>query len=170
MIVATLILLDSSGPVLFRQRRTGLGGKSFFIYKFRTMSVCEDGPQVKQAIAGDARITRVGRLLRKSSIDELPQILNVLKGEMSLVGPRPHALVHDEYYRSVVPGYDRRFDALPGITGLAQVRGLRGETRTIECMAKRVQADIEYVRDWSFVADLTILLKSGLIVFRGSGA
>jgi putative colanic acid biosynthesis UDP-glucose lipid carrier transferase len=167
--VAAIVRIDSSGPILFRQRRTGLGGKSFFIYKFRTMNVCEDGSAVRQAVAGDPRITRVGRLLRKSSIDELPQILNVLKGDMSLVGPRPHALVHDQYYRSEVSGYDRRFDALPGITGLAQVRGLRGETRTIECMTRRVQADLEYIRTHSLALDFKILVKSALIVFRGSG-
>jgi putative colanic acid biosynthesis UDP-glucose lipid carrier transferase len=170
MLVATLVRIDSSGPVLFRQRRTGLRGQSFFIYKFRTMTVCEDGDQVRQAVAGDLRITRIGRLLRKSSIDELPQILNVLKGEMSLVGPRPHALAHDEYYGSAVRGYDKRFDALPGITGLAQVRGFRGETRTTQCMAQRVQSDLEYIGNWSLAMDLRILLNSALIVFKGSGA
>jgi putative colanic acid biosynthesis UDP-glucose lipid carrier transferase len=170
LIVAALIRSESDGPVLFRQRRSGLGGKSFFIYEFRTMRVCEDGAAIRQAVAGDPRITRIGRFLRKSSIDELPQILNVLKGEMSLVGPRPHALAHDRYYGSVVRGYDRRFEALPGITGLAQVRGLRGETRTPNCMAYRVQADLEYIRDWSFAMDLKILASSALIVFKGSGA
>lgn len=170
LLVSVLIRMDSAGPVLFRQRRTGLGGKSFFIYKFRTMHVLEDGAQVKQAFAGDPRITPIGRVLRKSSIDELPQIINVLKGQMSLVGPRPHALAHDHYYGSIIGGYYRRFEALPGITGLAQVRGLRGETRTAECMANRVESDLEYVRNWSLKMDLWILLRSTLIVFRGSGA
>jgi exopolysaccharide biosynthesis polyprenyl glycosylphosphotransferase len=169
LLVAVLIRLDSAGPVLFRQRRTGLQGKAFFIYKFRTMHVMEDGAQVKQACADDPRVTRIGRMLRKSSIDELPQIFNVLKGQMSLVGPRPHALAHDYYYGSIVPSYYRRFEATPGITGLAQVRGLRGETRTTDCMAARVESDLEYIRDWSLAMDLQILLRSALIVFRGSG-
>jgi putative colanic acid biosynthesis UDP-glucose lipid carrier transferase len=170
LLLAALVAIDSPGPILFRQRRTGLNGKTFYILKFRTMRVCEDGPEVKQAVVGDSRITRIGRFLRKSSIDELPQIINVLKGEMSLVGPRPHALAHDEYYRNLVRGYDARFSALPGITGLAQVRGFRGETPTIDSMAHRVDSDLEYVASWSLMADLKILVGSALIVFKGSGA
>ncbi len=170
LLVSLLIVLDSRGPVIFKQRRTGLGGVPFFILKFRTMSVCEDGAEVKQAVANDPRVTRIGRFLRTTSIDELPQILNVLKGEMSLVGPRPHALAPDQYYRALVPNYDMRFAARPGISGLAQVRGLRGETRTVGCMAARVEADLEFVREWSLKMDFQILVRSALIVFKSTGA
>jgi putative colanic acid biosynthesis UDP-glucose lipid carrier transferase len=147
-----------------------LGGKSFMIYKFRTMNCCEDGPQITQARAGDDRITRIGRLLRKTSIDELPQLLNVLAGNMALVGPRPHALAHDNYYGTEIPGYQRRFAVRPGITGLAQVRGLRGETQTVGCMAARVGSDLEYVANWSLLTDVAILARSAMIVFKGNGA
>ena len=135
--LATLaIALDSPGPILFCQRRTGLNGKPFGIFKFRTMTVLEDGDVVIQATAGDARITRVGRFLRTASIDELPQLFNVLAGDMSLVGPRPHAIAHDEYYGARIPGYDRRFAVKPGITGWAQVQGARGATPTLEHMRR----------------------------------
>ncbi len=170
VIVALAIRFDSAGPVIFKQRRTGLGGVPFLIYKFRTMTVCEDGAHVKQAVAGDPRVTRIGRFLRVTSIDELPQILNVLKGDMSLVGPRPHALAHDEFFRARVMGYNERFAVRPGISGLAQVRGLRGETRTIECMTARVHSDLEFVRTWSLKLDLQILARSAMIVFKGTGA
>lgn len=169
ILVALLIRLESEGPVLFRQRRSGLAGKVFFIYKFRTMCCCEDGPQIAQAVAGDPRITRIGRLLRMSSIDELPQLFNVLRGEMSLVGPRPHALAHDEQFSALIAGYTRRFAAKPGITGWAQVQGLRGETRTVGCMAARIDADLEYLAEWSLLLDLRILAKSVKIVFTGGG-
>jgi len=160
VIVATLICLDSPGPAFFRQRRTGRDGVPFLIYKFRTMRVQEDGDKVVQASKGDHRVTRVGKFLRRSSIDELPQLLNVLKNEMALVGPRPHALAHDEYYSLTVPGYDDRFRSKPGITGLAQVSGLRGEVIEIGAMAARIQRDVEYIRDWSIMLDLQILART----------
>jgi putative colanic acid biosynthesis UDP-glucose lipid carrier transferase len=160
VIVATLICLDSPGPAFFRQRRTGLDGVPFLIYKFRTMRVLEDGDKVVQASRKDHRVTRVGKFLRRSSIDELPQLLNVLKNEMALVGPRPHALAHDEYYALTVPGYNDRFRTKPGITGLAQVSGLRGEVIEIGAMAARIQRDVEYIRDWSIMLDLQILART----------
>jgi len=160
VIVATLICIDSPGPAFFRQRRTGRDGVPFLIYKFRTMRVQEDGDKVVQASKRDQRVTRVGKFLRRSSIDELPQLLNVLKNEMALVGPRPHALAHDEYYSLTVPGYTDRFRTKPGITGLAQVSGLRGEVIEIAAMAARIQRDVEYIRDWSIMLDLQILART----------
>lgn len=160
VIVATMICIDSPGPVFFRQRRTGRDGVPFLIYKFRTMRVLEDGEKVVQASKKDSRVTRVGKFLRRSSIDELPQLLNVLKNEMTLVGPRPHALAHDEYYALTVSGYNDRFRTKPGITGLAQVSGLRGEVLEIGAMAARIQRDVEYIRDWSIVRDLEILART----------
>jgi len=160
VIVATLICIDSPGPAFFRQRRTGRDGVPFLIYKFRTMRVQEDGDKVVQASKRDQRVTRVGKFLRRSSIDELPQLLNVLKNEMALVGPRPHALAHDEYYSLTVPGYNDRFRTKPGITGLAQVSGLRGEVIEIGAMAARIQRDVEYIRDWSIMLDLQILART----------
>jgi putative colanic acid biosysnthesis UDP-glucose lipid carrier transferase len=160
VIIATLICIDSPGPVFFRQRRTGRDGVPFLIYKFRTMRVLEDGDKVVQASKRDNRVTRVGKFLRRSSIDELPQLLNVLKNEMALVGPRPHALAHDEYYALTVPGYNDRFRTKPGITGLAQVSGLRGEVIEIGAMAARIQRDVEYIRDWSILLDLEILART----------
>jgi exopolysaccharide biosynthesis polyprenyl glycosylphosphotransferase len=156
-LVALVIVLESPGPVFFRQRRSGRDGEVFVIYKFRTMRVMEDGPQIMQARRGDHRVTRVGRFLRRSSIDELPQLINVLKGEMSLVGPRPHALAHDEYYSSTVPNYHLRFRTKPGITGLAQVEGLRGEIRDIDHMQARVSRDLAYIEGWSWTLDARIL-------------
>lgn len=160
VIVATLICIDSPGPAFFRQRRTGRDGVPFLIYKFRTMRVLEDGAKVVQASRGDSRVTRVGKFLRRSSIDELPQLINVLKNEMALVGPRPHALAHDEYYAMTVPGYNDRFRTKPGITGLAQVSGLRGEVVEIAAMAARIQRDVEYIRDWTIMLDLEILART----------
>ncbi|HEX4182761.1 MAG TPA: sugar transferase [Caulobacteraceae bacterium] len=160
VIVATMICIDSPGPVFFRQRRTGRDGVPFLIYKFRTMRVLEDGAKVVQASKKDSRVTRVGKFLRRSSIDELPQLLNVLKNEMSLVGPRPHALAHDEYYALTVPSYNDRFRTKPGITGLAQVSGLRGEVIEVAAMAARIQRDVEYICDWSIVRDLEILART----------
>ena len=163
LLVALAIALESPGPPLFRQRRSGFGGKTFVIYKFRTMRVQEDGPNVVQAKRDDNRITRLGQLLRRTSVDELPQLLNVLKGEMSLVGPRPHALAHDEYYGALVEAYNERFRTKPGLTGLAQVSGLRGQTADIQSMVARVEKDLEYIRDWSFIGDIKILLRTVLI-------
>jgi putative colanic acid biosynthesis UDP-glucose lipid carrier transferase len=162
LLVALVIVIESRGNPLFKQRRSGYRGAPFVIYKFRSMTVREDGNRIVQAVKDDVRITRFGRLMRRTSIDELPQLFNVLNGDMSLVGPRPHALAHDEYYGSVVPGYAARFHAKPGITGLAQVSGLRGQTETIEDMAARVEKDLEYIRRWSLFSDIRILLLTVL--------
>ncbi len=161
LLVATLIKLESPGPVLFRQTRHGADGRPFQIYKFRSMTTaaCASG-HVAQATRNDARVTRLGRFLRKSSIDELPQLVNVLRGEMSLVGPRPHAAQHNELYRGKIRGYMLRHKVRPGLTGWAQVHGLRGETETIEKMANRVRFDLEYMRRWSFGLDLYIVLRT----------
>jgi len=158
LLAALLIKLESPGPALFRQTRGGLGGKQFQILKLRTMRCREDGPQLTQAQRGDNRVTRLGRLLRATSIDELPQLLNVLKGDMSMVGPRPHAAAHDDYYGARIPEYYARYQARPGLTGWAQVKGLRGGTETIEAMRKRVEADIEYIQTWSVMKDAKIVL------------
>ncbi len=166
LIAALWIKLETRGPVFFRQRRTGRGGEVFRIYKFRTMGVCEDGADIPQASRCDPRITRSGRFLRRTSIDELPQLLNVLKGEMSLVGPRPHALAHDALFRALVPSYDRRFAARPGMTGLAQVRGQRGRTDTSAEIAERLESDLEYIRDWSLKLDLVLIARSALLVLK----
>lgn len=160
LLVATLICIESRGNPIFRQRRTGYKGVAFVIYKFRTMSVVEDGEEVVQAVRGDVRVTQLGSFLRRSSIDELPQLLNVLKGEMSLVGPRPHAIAHDDYYSQAIAGYSSRFNARPGITGLAQVSGLRGGTEDIALMAARVTRDVEYIERWSLLLDFQILLRT----------
>lgn len=160
VLVASLICLESRGSPIFRQRRTGYKGEPFIIYKFRTMSVAEDGDDVVQAVRGDTRVTQLGSFLRRSSIDELPQLLNVLKGEMSLVGPRPHAVAHDEYYGQMIVGYSERFGAKPGLTGLAQVSGLRGGTEDISLMAARVERDVEYIGHWSLWLDLRILVRT----------
>jgi putative colanic acid biosysnthesis UDP-glucose lipid carrier transferase len=158
------IWIETGGPVLFRQQRTGLNGQVFRIYKLRTMTAADDGATVQQAIQRDARVTRIGGILRKLSIDELPQLLNVLQGDMSLVGPRPHAIAHDRHYGALLPQYAQRFAVRPGITGWAQVNGARGETRTTECMAKRVHLDLEYVGKASLVLDLKILVLTVLRV------
>ena len=156
--VALMIKIDSSGPVLFRQTRTGLGGRRFTILKFRSMTVMENGGQISQATKGDQRVTRVGRVLRALSIDELPQVVNILKGDMSLVGPRPHALSHDEMWAKSVAGYDARFRARPGLTGYAQVRGFRGEVLEPAEIQSRVDADNYYIDNWSLGFELKILL------------
>lgn len=166
LLIAAAIRLESKGPALFRQRRTGLNGRVFQIYKLRTMTVVEDGAAVRQATARDARVTRIGALLRRSSVDELPQLLNVLKGDMSMIGPRPHALAHDAFYGAVLPAYAARFRARPGLTGLAQVSGLRGETRTINCMAKRVAADNAYIEGWSIGRDVQIVWRTLMLLWR----
>jgi lipopolysaccharide/colanic/teichoic acid biosynthesis glycosyltransferase len=160
LLVAIIVRLESPGPALFRQRRTGRDGKMFQIYKFRSMTVTEDGGSVTQAAKDDARLTRIGGFLRRSCIDELPQLLNVLKGEMSLIGPRPHALAHDDYYGALIPGYEDRFLVKPGIAGLAQVSGHRGPTPTVEAMAARVTLDRAYVATWSFALDARILVRA----------
>jgi exopolysaccharide biosynthesis polyprenyl glycosylphosphotransferase len=169
-LVAFLIRLDSAGPVLFCQTRLGIGGRPFKILKFRTMTVLENGDRVVQATRNDPRITRIGRFLRQSSIDELPQLINVLNGEMSLVGPRPHARAHDAYYGAVIDGYDDRQQMKPGITGWAQVNGFRGETPTVDCMRDRVAHDLWYVRHFDFALDLKILARTLFEVVRPRNA
>ncbi len=158
--IALAVKLTSRGPVFFRQRRYGLDGEEILVYKFRSMKVCEDGPVVTQATKRDPRITPIGAILRKTSLDELPQLLNVLQGKMSLVGPRPHAVAHNEQYRKLIKGYMIRHKVRPGITGLAQVNGLRGETETLEKMSERVRFDLEYLRKWSPWLDIEILFKT----------
>jgi putative colanic acid biosynthesis UDP-glucose lipid carrier transferase len=166
LIAAIAIKLDSPGPVIFRQRRSGLNGREFVIFKFRTMSVLEDGPVITQACRDDLRVTRIGKFLRRSSIDELPQLFNVLSGDMSLVGPRPHALAHDNEYRVHIADYAFRHRVKPGVTGWAQVNGLRGETASFEQMAERVKYDLWYISNWSLGLDLNILLRTCFEVMR----
>jgi Undecaprenyl-phosphate glucose phosphotransferase len=160
MAVALAILIDSPGPVLFRQKRGGFNGRSFQILKFRTMHVMEDDATIKQATRDDGRVTRIGRWLRRTSIDELPQLINVLLGDMSLVGPRPHALAHDDQYSKLIASYPCRHHVKPGITGWAQVNGFRGETLTLAPMKRRVELDLWYVSNWSFWLDLRILIRT----------
>lgn len=162
LVTALLIKLDSKGPVFFLQRRRGYNLEEFAIWKFRTMSTLDDGDVVKQATVNDARVTRVGRILRKTSIDELPQLFNVFKGEMSLVGPRPHAVAHDRFFEKRIAQYPRRLNVKPGITGWAQVNGLRGATETDEAMRHRVEHDLYYIDNWSVAFDFYILLLTVL--------
>ena len=169
-LVAVLVKATSAGPVIFRQRRYGLDGAEIVVYKFRTMKVTEDGERVVQATVGDPRVTPVGAFLRRYSIDELPQLVNVIQGRMSLVGPRPHAVAHNEQYRKLIKGYMVRHKVLPGITGLAQVNGCRGETADIEQMKARVDYDLQYLRHWSLAMDLGILLKTVLMLLRDKKA
>jgi putative colanic acid biosynthesis UDP-glucose lipid carrier transferase len=170
VLVSVAVALDSPGPVLFCQKRTGRGGKTFPIFKFRSMHVLETGSNVRQAVDGDARITRVGRIIRKLSLDELPQLLNVVAGQMSLVGPRPHAIVHDEYYGAAIAEYLLRQQVKPGITGWAQVNGSRGPTPTIEIMRRRVELDAWYVANQSLALDLKILVRTPLAVLSTRNA
>jgi undecaprenyl-phosphate glucose phosphotransferase len=157
-IIAVGVKLSSSGPVFFKQRRYGLNGREIRVLKFRTMTVCEDGPVVAQAQKNDSRVTRFGAILRQTSLDELPQFLQVLTGEMSIVGPRPHAVAHNELYRSKIYGYMLRHKVKPGITGWAQVNGWRGETETLDKMERRLEHDLEYIRNWGLFLDLKIIL------------
>jgi putative colanic acid biosynthesis UDP-glucose lipid carrier transferase len=170
-VIAILVRSTSPGPVFFRQARYGLDGRPFSMLKFRTMHVTEAGttPGLRQAQRNDPRVTPVGRILRRWSLDELPQLFNVLGGSMSLVGPRPHAVDHNEYYRRLIPAYMQRHLFKPGMTGLAQVEGWRGETRELEAMARRVEADLRYQRDWSIALDLRILLRT-LLQLRSHNA
>jgi Undecaprenyl-phosphate glucose phosphotransferase len=166
LMVAMAVELDSRGPVIFVQRRQGFGGRSFRIFKFRTMSTTEDAGNIRQATVGDPRVTEVGRVLRRTSIDELPQLLNVLRGEMSIVGPRPHAVAHNNQYESLIGSYAFRHHVKPGITGWAQVNGYRGETATVDRMRGRVERDLWYIDNWSFWLDVKIILKT-IVVFAG---
>lgn len=165
LLIALAIRLEGGGPVLFRQQRTGLNGRPFRIYKFRTMRVMEDGDAIAQASRGDVRVTRLGGVLRKLSLDELPQILNILMGDMSVVGPRPHALSHDLAWACAIPGYADRFRTRPGLTGQAQVLGLRGEITSLEALAARIAADNAYIDSWSFRRDLVLVARTAPLVF-----
>lgn len=169
-LVALAIKLTSRGPVFFRQRRYGLDGREILVWKFRSMTVCEDGHQVQQAQQTDSRVTPLGAILRRTSIDELPQLFNVIGGSMSLVGPRPHAAAHNEQYRKMIEGYMLRHKVKPGITGLAQVRGWRGETDTLEKMQRRIDCDHEYIREWSLWLDVRILVQTIGVVFARKNA
>lgn len=162
--ISLIVKLTSKGPIIFKQKRYGLDGKAITVWKFRSMSVMENGNTVTQARKGDSRLTSIGGFLRKTSLDELPQFFNVLKGDMSIVGPRPHAVVHNEQYRRLIKGYMLRHTMKPGITGWAQINGWRGETDTLEKMEKRVEYDLEYIRTWSVWLDLKIIF---LTVFKG---
>ena len=164
LMIAIAIKATSPGPVLFKQLRYGLNGKSIRVYKFRSMKVMENGAKVTQATKDDPRVTTVGRFIRRTSLDELPQFFNVILGNMSIVGPRPHAVAHNEEYRKLIPGYMLRHKVKPGITGLAQISGWRGETDTLDKMEKRIECDLEYIRTWSLLLDLKIIF---LTVFKG---
>jgi putative colanic acid biosynthesis UDP-glucose lipid carrier transferase len=164
--IAAAIKLTSPGSIIFKQRRYGLDGREIVVYKFRTMTVSEDEYVVKQATKDDDRITKIGGILRKYSLDELPQFINVLQGRMSVVGPRPHAVAHNEEYRKLVKGYMIRHKVNPGITGLAQIQGFRGETASIDDMRHRVECDLEYLRNWSLALDLRIILKTVTVIWN----
>lgn len=164
MFIALAIKLTSSGPVIFKQRRYGLGGEPIEVWKFRSMTVCDDGEQIIQAKKNDRRLTSLGRFMRRTSLDEFPQFINVLKGDMSIVGPRPHAIAHNELYRKEIKGYMLRHLVKPGITGWAQVNGWRGETDTLEKMEMRIKYDLEYIKHWSLWFDLKIVF---LTLFKG---
>ncbi|UOG72764.1 exopolysaccharide biosynthesis polyprenyl glycosylphosphotransferase [Hymenobacter tibetensis] len=166
-LIALLIKADSRGPVFFKQLRTGKGGKPFYCLKFRSMRINADADH-KQASRNDSRITKLGAFMRKTSIDELPQFINVLRGEMSVVGPRPHMLRHTEDYSRVIANFMERHQVTPGITGWAQVEGHRGETKETAAMEKRVNADIHYIRNWSFLLDLKIVALTVRQAVRGN--
>lgn len=168
--VILAIRIETRGPAIFRQTRTGYNGKTFRIYKLRTMTVIEDGADVKQVTANDARVTKLGLVLRKTSIDELPQLINVILGDMSLVGPRPHALAHDAFYGGVIRDYSRRFAVPPGITGLAQVNGCRGETPELDDMRRRIYFDLVYIENASLRLDMKILFRTVRQILRDQHA
>jgi Undecaprenyl-phosphate glucose phosphotransferase len=168
--IAIGVKRSSPGPVLFTQRRYGLDGREIVVYKFRTMKVLEDGDVIRQATKGDDRVTSFGAYLRRTSLDELPQFINVLQGRMSVVGPRPHAVAHNEMYRKLIKGYMIRHKVRPGITGWAQVNGLRGETETLDKMKERIEYDLEYLRNWSLLLDLQIVVRTVFVVLRKQNA
>ncbi|KAA0072961.1 undecaprenyl-phosphate glucose phosphotransferase [Tardiphaga sp. P9-11] len=170
LIVAIAVKLESRGPVLFKQQRCGFNGRRFTIYKFRTMSVLEDGPTIVQAKAQDTRLTRLGRWLRRTSVDEIPQLLNVLEGSMSVVGPRPHAIAHDNEFDKAIRNYAYRRRVKPGLTGLAQIKGFRGPTPTAASIERRVKQDLRYIDNWSLGLDLVILLQTPIELIRGRNA
>lgn len=167
LLLAIAVKLSSPGPAIFKQRRYGLDGNEIVVYKFRSMTVCEDGNRVQQATKGDQRITPLGAFMRRTSLDELPQFVNVLQGRMSIVGPRPHAIAHNELYRKVIDGYMIRHKVKPGITGWAQVCGFRGETETLDKMQARIDHDLEYLRNWSLRLDLFIILRTVWVILKG---
>jgi len=170
LVISAAVRYSSPGPIIFRQRRYGLYGEEIIVYKFRSMTVAEDGAKVVQAVKGDQRVTRVGAFLRSSSLDELPQFINVLQGRMSIVGPRPHAVAHNEQYRKLIKGYMLRHKVKPGITGWAQVNGLRGETETLDKMEARISYDLDYLRKWSLWLDVWIILLTVKVVLKRDNA
>ena len=159
-LLAVIVSLESKGPALFRQTRLGAHGAPFRILKFRTMTVLENGPVIKQAEEGDVRITKVGGWMRRLSLDELPQLINVINGDMSLIGPRPHALAHDRFYGREIAGYDMRQNVKPGISGWAQVHGHRGATVTVSRMRERLAYDVWYSRNATFALDVKIIIRT----------
>lgn len=169
-VIAAAIKLTSPGPILFKQSRHGLRGETFSVWKFRTMTVCENGDSIRQATRNDMRVTKVGAFLRKTSLDELPQFFNVIQGHMSIVGPRPHAVAHNETYKELIPGYMMRHMMKPGITGWAQINGWRGETDTLYKMQKRVECDMEYIRSWSLWLDLRIIFVTAFKTLHDKNA
>jgi putative colanic acid biosynthesis UDP-glucose lipid carrier transferase len=170
LVISLAVKMSSPGPVIFKQRRYGLYGEKIIVYKFRSMTVAEDGDTVVQAKQNDRRVTAIGGFLRRTSLDELPQFINVLQGRMSIVGPRPHAVAHNEQYRKLIKGYMLRHKVKPGITGWAQVNGLRGETATLDKMEARIQYDLDYLRNWSLWLDLWIILKTVKVVLMRENA
>lgn len=170
LMIALAVKLSSPGPVIFRQRRYGLYGEEIIVYKFRSMTTSDDGSNIVQAQKNDQRVTKVGAFLRRSSLDELPQFINVLQGRMSIVGPRPHAVAHNELYRKLIKGYMLRHKVKPGITGWAQVNGLRGETETLEKMEARIEFDLDYLRSWSLSLDLWIIVRTVWVVAQRDNA
>jgi putative colanic acid biosynthesis UDP-glucose lipid carrier transferase len=168
--IAIGVKRSSPGPILFKQRRYGLDGRKIVVYKFRSMTVAEDGDVVRQATRNDSRVTPFGAFLRRTSLDELPQFINVLQGRMSVVGPRPHAVAHNELYRKLIRGYMIRHKVRPGITGLAQVNGFRGETDTVEKMKGRIELDLAYLRNWSLLLDVQIIFKTVAVVLGKQNA
>lgn len=169
-IIAVAVKWSSAGPVIFKQRRYGLDGEEIVVYKFRSMTVTEDGGSVTQATKNDSRITPLGAFLRKTSLDELPQFINVLQGRMSIVGPRPHAVAHNELYRKLIKGYMVRHKVKPGITGWAQINGYRGETETLQKMQGRIDYDLDYLRNWSLRLDIQIIVKTVRLVLKDQAA
>lgn len=170
LVISLVVKLSSPGPVLFKQRRYGFRGEEIIVWKFRSMSVNDESDGVQQATKGDSRVTTFGKFLRKTSLDELPQFINVLQGRMSIIGPRPHAVAHNEFYRGQIKGYMLRHKVKPGITGLAQISGYRGETDTLDKMDGRIQYDLEYIRNWSLMLDCKIFVKTILRGFMSKQA
>jgi putative colanic acid biosynthesis UDP-glucose lipid carrier transferase len=170
LVIAAAIKRESPGPVIFKQRRYGLDGQEIIVYKFRSMTVGEDGDHIVQARKSDPRITKLGAFLRRTSLDELPQFFNVLQGRMSIVGPRPHAVAHNEFYRKLIKGYMVRHKVKPGITGWAQINGFRGETETLGKMQNRIDCDLDYLRNWSLKLDIRIILRTIRVVLNDQKA